>query len=45
MPGNLKVSNWRKAQGSPGSDWLLFLHPETALEPGWDGSESFMTGR
>ena len=19
------------------SDWLLFLHPETALEPGWEG--------
>jgi glycosyltransferase involved in cell wall biosynthesis len=26
------------------SDWLLFLHPETALEPGWDMEvESFMT--
>src|SRR3954471_12005760 len=26
------------------SDWLLFLHPETALEPGWDvEAESFLT--
>src|ERR1700733_7713529 len=26
------------------SDWLLFLHPETALEPGWDMEvESFMS--
>ena len=26
------------------SDWLLFLYPETALEPGWDLEvESFMT--
>jgi glycosyltransferase involved in cell wall biosynthesis len=25
------------------SDWLLFLHPETALEPGWDNEvESFL---
>jgi glycosyltransferase involved in cell wall biosynthesis len=25
------------------SDWLLFLHPETALEPGWEvEAESFM---
>ena len=25
------------------SDWLLFLHPETALEPGWDNEvESFI---
>src|SRR3954464_2500826 len=25
------------------SDWLLFLHPETALEPGWDvEAESFL---
>jgi glycosyltransferase involved in cell wall biosynthesis len=25
------------------SDWLLFLHPETALEPGWDvETESFL---
>ncbi len=26
------------------SDWLLFLHPETALEPGWEAeAESFMS--
>jgi glycosyltransferase involved in cell wall biosynthesis len=26
------------------SDWLLFLHPETALEPGWDAEvESFIS--
>jgi len=26
------------------SEWLLFLHPETALEPGWDvEAESFMS--
>jgi len=26
------------------SDWLLFLHPETALEPGWDvEAESFIS--
>ncbi len=26
------------------SDWLLFLHPETALEPGWDlEAESFVS--
>jgi glycosyltransferase involved in cell wall biosynthesis len=26
------------------SDWLLFLHPETALEPGWEQEvESFMS--
>ncbi|HYS45340.1 MAG TPA: glycosyltransferase, partial [Rhizomicrobium sp.] len=25
-------------------DWLLFLHPETSLEPGWEvEAESFMT--
>jgi glycosyltransferase involved in cell wall biosynthesis len=25
------------------SDWLLFLHPETSLEPGWDAeAESFI---
>src|SRR4051812_14239400 len=25
------------------SDWLLFLHPETALEPGWEvEAESFI---
>src|SRR6478609_10385788 len=25
------------------SEWLLFLHPETALEPGWDvEAESFL---
>jgi len=25
------------------SEWILFLHPETALEPGWDGEvESFL---
>src|SRR6185312_11763049 len=25
------------------SDWLLFLHPETALEPGWEvEAESFL---
>jgi len=29
--------------GSARSDWLLFLYPETALEPGWDMEvESFM---
>ena len=30
--------------GSARSDWLLFLYPETALEPGWELEvESFMT--
>jgi glycosyltransferase involved in cell wall biosynthesis len=34
------------AQGAAAakSDWLLFLHPETALEPGWEAeAESFIS--
>ena len=33
-----------KAAAMAKSDWLLFLHPETALEPGWDlEAESFVS--
>ena len=27
------------------SDWLLFLHPETALEPGWDNEVEFFIAK
>ena len=33
-----------QAVASAKSDWLLFLHPETALEPGWEvEAESFIS--
>src|SRR3978361_1978969 len=37
----VEASKIRSAQliagaASARSDWLLFLHPETALEPGWE---------
>ena len=41
--GPTAARSWPMAHASRESDWLLFLHPETALEPGWDvEAESFL---
>jgi glycosyltransferase involved in cell wall biosynthesis len=41
--GKGRGSQFAEAAAIAKSDWLLFLHPETALEPGWEvEAESFM---
>ena len=42
-PARAAARSWRTAPRRAKSDWLLFLHPETALEPGWEvEAESFI---
>ena len=41
---NNRGAQMAAAVASAKSDWLLFLHPETALEPGWEvEAESFIS--
>ena len=41
--GPTAARSWPMAHAWRKGDWLLFLHPETALEPGWEvEAESFL---
>jgi glycosyltransferase involved in cell wall biosynthesis len=42
--GRSRASQLEAGAAAARQDWMLFLHPETALEPGWDlEAEAFIT--
>lgn len=42
--GKSRASRLEAGAAAARQDWMLFLHPETALDPGWDAeAENFIT--